>query len=1155
MGSSRPPRPTQPRRPVTTNVPPPVRAVVLDSAAVPTRYAPAPPHVGPVQRLTGWLSVTGRARLRLAKAHAEPSASAPRAKLTRSLGELRALTGARAEKARDTTRDVLLFLAWTAIRSGAVEAAQRWLKDVDGVSPDLPERVALRWELLRGLAARRRHEAYLAEARQFLTDPLVRVDAHGGAIGEAIRVLYEDISPARCAEVLAGLPPALAQQPFVRAAVAVGLCPPSFASRDDAEAWAARADPDHLGYWKTMAADARLVRARAAEWSGDLERMDADCRHALEVKPGHVAAEYWLARARLRRPGGNPLEGLNAEALFALAQGERLRVQVQLHAEPTLASAKRLLPVVRGTHGTCDGPEAALNLQLLERALTSDRARDAKNLRACADLSAAVAKAVGIVPWLESNCALAEIRLDRDYLAAIQRLERPDVLTSPLARQLAHIARLLAGMPPSADTPTDEPSLSALHAALLALVGRGQPPTAGQTALTAMDAAAGHPLLAQFPTLGAAADVLRLVLRVIVSGDVPRDEVLASAPGETAPAWAHWLHARALLVDRSAAEAAGHLDALVVRNPSTAWFLEAWWRQYSHGGERLPASLASTPGLRPADSAEAAFRELGPLCESACTFEAAWLDGLNAARTALAAGQAFDALLKLRKMRTRLGDAGTIVARTWDAASRYWVGVASAHAAKRDAGKLLEGLTPGPMGVASRAQLALLALQRRNRQAAQRWLADLPDEFPAAVYARALWHARAAEPEEATRLLDVLASRFAGSPSAYVPAGRRLSAALAERAGRPDAERLHAEILRDWPGDAVAAARLGRIRLKRMYEGSGGEGAAGECRLEDLFATAAGPAPISPQWRGALQRLHELLTCPDAELGRQRESPAGGPAPEASKLPWIQLLAHRWLRAGKPGEALSLYAGNLFLISGGPAWYARAHLILLSWQLLQELALARGPDDARRSALATLSEELQVCGSRGGDGLVQRWQQLLARAAALADSAGAPLPPARWPELGPTPSEVLPDLWSADQDRRVRTATEIAPACTTDSSWTDAQRSVVRAIVAWTLANENAFLDEYAVLEPILGTIPIDGPALWLAAARIHFGRKNWKSLLESDLPDCVSDLSHPGVRLVIGLAYTRAAVEDAQRGDVRKAQQKVRQARSTLETLVSPVS
>jgi len=504
-------------------------------------------------------------------------------------------------------------------------------------------------------------------------------------------------------------------------------------------------------------------------------------------------------------------------------------------------------------------------------------------------------------------------------------------------------------------------------------------------------------------------------------------------------------------------------------------------------------------------------------------------------------------------MRTRLGDAGTIVARTWDAASRYWVGVASAHAAKRDAGKLLGELAAGPMGVQARAQLALLASQHGNRQAAERWLADLPDEFAAAVYARALWHARAAEPEEATRLLDVLARRFAGSPSPYLAAGRRLSAALAERAGSPDADRLHAEILRDWPNDAVAAARLGRIRLTREYAGRGRDEAAGECRLQELFAAAAGPAPISPQWSGALQRLHELLTCPDAELERQRESPAGGPAPEASKVPWIQLLAHRWLRAGKPGDALSLYAGNR--VADGPDWYARADLILRSWHLLHTLALAQPAGEDLRQALATLSEELQVYGSRGGDGLVQQWQRLLARAAALADSARAPLPPARWPELGPIPCEVLPDLWSADQDLRVQAATELAPACTTNSSWTDTQRSVVRAIVAWTLANENGFLDEYAVLEPILETIPIDGPALWLAAARIHFGRKNWKSLLESDLPDCVSDLSHPGVRLVIGLAYTRAAVEDAQRGDVRKAQQKVRQARSTLETLVSPVS
>jgi len=51
-------------------------------------------------------------------------------------------------------------------------------------------------------------------------------------------------------------------------------------------------------------------------------------------------------------------------------------------------------------------------------------------------------------------------------------------------------------------------------------------------------------------------------------------------------------------------------------------------------------------------------------------------------------------------------------------------------------------------------------------------------------------------------------------------------------------------------------------------------------------------------------------------------------------------------------------------------------------------------------------------------------------------------------------------------------------------------------------------------------------------------------------MPECVADLSHPRVRMVIGLAYAQSAVEDAQRGDTRSAQQKVRQAGDTLQYL-----
>ena len=45
-----------------------------------------------------------------------------------------------------------------------------------------------------------------------------------------------------------------------------------------------------------------------------------------------------------------------------------------------------------------------------------------------------------------------------------------------------------------------------------------------------------------------------------------------------------------------------------------------------------------------------------------------------------------------------------------------------------------------------------------------------------------------------------------------------------------------------------------------------------------------------------------------------------------------------------------------------------------------------------------------------------------------------------------------------------------------------------------------------------------------------------WSRLLESELPASVADLADSRVRLLMGLAYARAAADEGMRGDPRQA-------------------
>ena len=964
---------------------------------------------------------------------------------------------------------------------------------------------------------------------------------------ELIVTLYETSSRASCAQVLSSAHVRLAGIDLIKISLALCQCPATFKLLEEAQDWTKRIPPDKLGFSKPMAADALLIAAQAAEWNGDWEKMLEHSDAAVALEPNHPTAKYWLVRARLHRPGSQPLDGVDETAFSRLPQSPRLRLQVRLHQQPTLDSAEQLLALLQDKQPNGDLPEAALNLRLLEDTLTSDDARKTENLRRCATLSVAVAKCAGPQPWVETNCALAEIQLDRQYATAALRLDRKHLWESPSICLLLHIARLLAGQPAHPVVQIKDDTVSVLTQSFQKAVGGCNQPIDPRL-LANIRAKGSDPLLLRFPALQTTFELLRFAVEA-ATGVVRRDELLAYAIPIDAPVWANWLQARVALAGAGFAEVENGLNTMVVRDQATAKFVDAWWQNYSRPGRVLPNAIKTAKSLLIPRSPTQAFAALGAVCEAVCAFETEWLKAFYRGRARLSGEPRTTALADFRRIQSQLETSSPLVLRAWQPLIRYWIAVASARDGEKKAFRLLEESAAGPLAGEARAQLLLLALQERDTDAARRWLVDLPDDFPAALYARAVWHAHRKEPVEALCWLSEYAARFGTVPSPYAQAARRLRAAVAERTSDPEAENLCAAVLHDYPEDAVAAARLARIRLQRVYRDTSDGNPSTGAPLAGLFATAARPAVPSLAWSLRHELLHRILCCSEGELDKMREILAQPALVGSSSLPWRQILSRRWLQARRPDEAWTLLSE--VRVSAGPRWYDRAYFVLRSWDTIRKVAKTAktGKDDAKK--LAVQVQELREYSAQNNDPLVRRWEWLLEKASTLAQSPATSIASIPWGELAPWAFAHTPSFWAADPQQRARAAVGVEDAVSADSvGWTDEQRRVLLALVAWEKGDDHAFLEQYATIEPSLGLLPVEGTAMWLAAAEICFKRRNWKRLLGSDMPECVADLSHPRVRMVIGLAYAQSAVEDAQRGDTRSAQQKVRQAGDTLQYL-----
>lgn len=1101
---------------------------IASSKFYPPSYYPQPPKLKLYERLFGWFSTLGRARLRLTRACISPHPLPENRALIRSMNTLLDIGGTKTPEWLQTAYSILLYLAWAAIHSSTIENARRWLKKIDNIPVILPERMGLRWELMQILFEKRDDCAYFDEAKMLFSDPLLLADQHVDALTHTLTVLYENISPKHCEEVLLAAHKDLKRKNFFEAALSVCQCPASFMSKNDAECWTKRTKSDSLRFSQMMTADALIIRARAAEWFSKWEKMESLAEAAMKAATTHPMARYWLMRARLHQFKRPPLEGFSESALDNLPQKQRLILQIQLHQYPSFDTVQQILPVLNGEYGILDTQEKLLIVWLAEKALTSNEAREIGNLAKCVGLSTAIAKVAGMLPWVEINIALSEVQINRQYLRALQRLESKDILTIEPAKPLSQIIRILLGLPALPRESYEDDCIAVLNETLQRLVNQGTfLDVDGSVLLAKFKQINRNPLLKQFPALKVAAVLLHFALRAMIIGDVVGEELLTYAIPENAPTWAHWIFARLMVLGNVLVEDKSplNLNKMPDLDHATIWFIDRWWLHVGRPWQTVPKTVESVRSMLPIEGNQRFLPMQGSIFEGVCRVEAQWLEVLADSRASLAKGQVGDALSKLSKGEKLLKNSGPIVYRVWRPLVRYWIGVAALHTGKEKGALVLEELLSGPMGAQARAQLALSALQKHDIDAACRWLTDMPLDFPAAFYTQALMHAKNNQTTEALIYLDELYHRLDGNPSPYNIASRRLRAAIAERSSDPAAEELLEDILHTWPSDCVTRARRERILLKRAYDVQG-------INCEFIAELKAGnqPTDIRPQhvpftWGHQYQLLYRLLAyskTSTVDTFTSLTQDIDKQIPKADqRIWWFVLLAVQLLRSGEPGNALKII-DNSYDFSVHPS-VERSRSILRIWDELH----CRTDWDPCADAVRKLEAQVLTLQSFGADDRTATLWRMLAQNAILL-LKGQTVAPEQWGLLCDSPMSLIPFLFHHDNNLRRFAAAELLPAIDLNPSpWRAEPQTLLKALTAWALEKDDSFIEHYTAIEPVLAVLPIPANVLWTSAALIRFTKEDWRSLDGAHLPDCLADMSDPLVSLIVELADARATIVD----------------------------
>ena len=1151
---------------------PPLPALSLD-------FQLRAPQLTGLQKLTWFVTKLGRARHALVTAFEFPDDTRRVEKVERTVTALlRGPSRGNADLGQ-TIVDLLVFLCWHATRRGGLAKAANWLDLLARECPNATQRMALRWDLVKRLWQAADLKGFTKQAKALVSDKAaIPAKWTEVALDIAARA-YVGVSAGCAREIISSANQEIKRLPQIQAMLALCECPTAYTSLGDAQKWMTRLMPETLGSCRVMRADALLALAAAAEWTRDWEKMIDWTIEALRAAPSHPLVLYWLCRARLRFPGGSPAEHIGRSWPEKKPEWTRLRLAVELHQNPGVKTAGPMTAVLETLQTKQDAPEQQLVIHLLTRALRGKEPVDTAEITAVARVCRAVQARAGALPWTDVHLARHEVLVERKYKDAYQRLERKELAEEPGAADWATVARILAGdaLPTLVAISTE--ALQVLAAALDRVVGKPtQKEIGGAGQLVKL---CGEKMLSRFPCLSGVLNTVALALQVL-DGEVRTGDpaLVACRPSDAAEAWVRWLYARTLLlVER------GEMNARIkasppLKQPYVAWAAECWiWNQRRSRTSLCEASapitalldgwVAASPVERralaqirrarlanyapvdtplPRAAPPSVFPELGERWDALSSADVSYELEYAASRRMIVEGDAKAAMRLLGELDRGLSRTAGIVAAWWRPLVRYWLGVAQARACQEAAAGTLQSLLDGPLDSDARGQLALLELGAGKTEQAEQWLREARADLPGVRYARALVFARRGAPELVREQIDSLAGRRVLEGSAYDVPARRLMAATLERLGlEKEAEDLRAGILAAQPLDEITIARHSRRKLKLAYE---------MARASDLDRACADSLTVilvpvqTVAWRRQHSVLREMLTG-SGKLLRGLAGPIKDMAQDGLPLQsWRQILTRRLLCQGNPEAAMDV---ALSIDPGSaPDRIRRTQAILSAWHLLSRSWSSPGPDSDISKVLVECGEHLQQIGNGRTDEAVEFWLHLVRKGIKIAADPDGKESFRPWPEFDSHPFGKVPGLWAADPEVRKQSVEGLAADLELgDWRFREKQVLLLRALSAWARGADPAYLDSYGYLQPVLDELPVGGPQLWVASGLIHFSKRDWKMILESELPDCVADLANDDVRLLISLAYARSAAEDCVKGDMRNALQNVRRAQDNLGALL----
>ena len=1067
-----------------------------------------------------------------------------------------------------TLEEGVKFLVWANLRQQSLPAAAFWLDELDRHNPNLPTIGSLRWQLMGQLLEMGDMAGYLAQARSFLSNPLIDYEMNNGAVLDAISTVYERVSPQECATVLQGANAALLRNELVTASLDLSRCPRVFTTLEEGQSWADKIHPDVFTFSRRMRSDALLVRTRAAELRGDLRSMYLHSVAALVDKPDHPPAQYWMVRTKLYAADADPTAGLDLHTRLDSGEWQRLLSLTQLYRQPTFENAAEFVPLLEDSENPLDPSEKSLTITLLKKALTVRPNWNSEKIAQCSRLCDKVEQAIGTQPWTQLNIAIQEIRWEGKYSAASARLEDADVIKEPGALTLARIARVLSGATNLGSQQEGPSCLSLLEKAIEGLlsISPGESSPQYTEILEQLDHAREDSLFEEFPALSVVADVLRFAAGVLLEGNTPLSLIPISGIVPSTPRWVVWLNARAAMVQAMSHGSARLPETLENAHEIVGLEAQKWAAVYQDQLSGIPAVPLTSPSPT----------QLGELCDSLCELERSFATAYVELRRQLhRAGEGkvrFEDVLAASANLSRAVDELPAVLRAWWLPEIvYWTGVVQARFDSQRADKLLKGLLSGPKSFAARAQLALLAIKQRDLESAERLIDPEALEHPAMMYAHSLFLARSGRTDEAILVLQRFETTFGSISSPYVLASRRLLAALRERSGSLAlAEANYRATLSDYPSDPLTSARLGRMLFQRAYQDAATDAVVTNVELGRLLEDACDERFAPVGWCRELLSLQRLLVAEAAEIGASISDSKDWPQPAAGAL--SQVLINRLLALGQ-----ATAAHEILKKSDGVAHSRRAQrtrLILRAWHHLisvwqtyrppepgeieAEVACVRAQQAREASishevlqSIATCLEEFEAFGIDESDDVLWRWHFLLTRAVELYQGKDIDLNSELWEQITPWVTGLVPGLFTQEEPDRTRYGEWLAQTLAGAANLNGDQRRVLEAVSAYETGRDDLFLNAFGDLELVLDLLPIDAASMWLAATHIRFNRKMWMPIIEGPLPDSVADLSNPQVRLLIALAHVRSAVEDIAKDGVYEAQRKVRHAKNMMAPLL----